>query len=275
MVASGVALSDVISDSGYAHRLAEHWALPLRRLGAGIVTDLHPHDRGTKGTHQGAICFHGNLYCPATPTALFDLRPLAQGAPPEQVAEHDGRCAELDRYRFGRISTDDADGFHRVACPAVAGKLRCPLRLESMALAHDRPEVLSPPEEPQPCCVQQTITVPPKVNAKTRQKHPYPSKAHRRSYARRTSAERYNATVKDPATTSVEKGWCRLMGLTPLSVFLACTTVVRNLRIVDAFEARQADNARRAALGLAPKTRKRRRKTIDDLIGSATPSAPP
>jgi hypothetical protein len=27
--------------------------------------DLHPHDRGTKGTYNGAICFNGALYCPA------------------------------------------------------------------------------------------------------------------------------------------------------------------------------------------------------------------
>ena len=46
LAASGVALGDVLSDSGYAHRVAEHWALPLWGAGAQIVTDLHPHDRG-------------------------------------------------------------------------------------------------------------------------------------------------------------------------------------------------------------------------------------
>ena len=30
MVDSGVALADVLADLGYAHRVAEHWALPLR-----------------------------------------------------------------------------------------------------------------------------------------------------------------------------------------------------------------------------------------------------
>ncbi len=34
------------------------------------------------------------------------------------------------------------------------------------------------------------------------QKHDYPSKAHRRSYARRTGAERGFATTKDPATSN-------------------------------------------------------------------------
>ena len=69
LASSGVALGDVLADSGYAHRVAEHWALPLRALGAEIVTDLHPHDRGPRGTFAGAICSNGNLYCPATPPA--------------------------------------------------------------------------------------------------------------------------------------------------------------------------------------------------------------
>ena len=45
---------------------------------------------------------------------------------------------------------------------------------------------------------------------------------------------------------------------------LAATTLlaVRNQRILDTFDARQADTARRAAAGLPPRTRKRRRKTL-------------
>ena len=47
MVEGGVLVGDVLCDSGYAHRVPEHWALPLRALGAKLVMDLHPHDRGT------------------------------------------------------------------------------------------------------------------------------------------------------------------------------------------------------------------------------------
>ena len=86
------------------------------------------------------------------------------------------------------------------------GKIRCPLRAASMRLDRDRPEILQPPQHPQACCTQQTITVPPEVNAKTRQKHDYPSAAWRRSYARRTGAERGFATAKDPATNNISRG---------------------------------------------------------------------
>ena len=150
-------------------------------------------------------------------------------------------------------------------CPAVMGKIRCPHRPESMKLDRGRPEVLTPPEHPPACCARQTITVPPEVAAKTRQKHDYPSPEHRRSYARRTSAERAFSTIKDPATTSIARGWCRLMGVTPLALWLACLLAVRNQRILSAWDARQQQNARRAAAGLPPKTRKRRRQTLASL----------
>jgi len=268
----GIPLGDVLADSGYAHRDAGAWALPPRAAGAALVQDLHPHDRGPKGTHDGAIIANGNLYCPATPRTLLEPGPLPRHATPEQAAAHDAKTAETARYKLGRITSDDQDGYHRVQCPAAMGEIRCPLRPPSMTLDRDRPEILQSPGHPQACCTQQTLTVPPEVTARTRQKHDYPSAAHRRSYARRTGAERGFATAKDPATNTISRGWCRLMGLTPLMLFAVTLLVVRNQRILAAWDARQAENARRAAAGLPPRTRKRRRKTLTML---ATATRPP
>jgi len=265
MPEDGIPLGDILADSGYAHRDPGAWAIPLRQAGAALVQDLHPHDRGPKGTHDGAIISNGNLYCPKTPRALLELGPLARSATREDAAAHDARTAELARYKLSRLTRDDADGYHRVACPAAAGKIRCPLRPASMTLDRDRPEILQPPQHPQACCTQQTITVPPEINAKTAQKHDYPSAAHRRSYARRTGAERGFATAKDPATNDISRGWCRLMGLTPLMLAITCLLVVRNQRILAAWDARQEENQRRAAKGLPPKTRRRRRSTLASL----------
>lgn len=259
MVRSGVAVGDVLADSGYAHRIAAHWAVPLRRLGARLVQDLHPGDRGPKGTFAGAIAADGSLWCPAIPASLLDMAPPARGASSSDVAAHDARFAEAAHYKLGRISADDADGYHRVACPATAGKLRCPLKADSMTLGHERPEVLEPPSHPPRCCAQASITVGPDVNAKTRQKHDYPGPVFRRSYRRRTAVERSFSTWKDPASTDVRRGWCRLMGRAKNLVMLTFATVVANLRVLAAFEARQRDDARRAAVGQPPRTRRRRR----------------
>jgi hypothetical protein len=271
MPAAGIPLGDVLADSGYSHRVPRHWAVPLRAAGAALIQDLHPGDRGPKGTHEGAIISNGSLYCPATPRSLLETGPLARTASKEQAAAHDAKTAETARYKLGRLTADDPDGYHRVQCPAVTGKIRCPLRPASMTLDRDRPEILQPPEHPQACCTQLTITVPPEVAAKTRQKHDYPSAAWRRSYARRTGAERGFATAKDPATSDISRGWCRLMGLTPLMLFTATLLAVRNQRILAAWDARQEDNARRAARGLPPRTRRRRRKTLTALTAPAPP----
>lgn len=265
---SGIAIGDVLADSGYAHRAASAWALPLRALGARLVQDHHPADRGPKGTHAGAIIANGNLWCPCTPPALLQISPLARAASAADTTAHDTTTTEAARYKLGRICADDTDGYHRVACPAATAKIRCPLRPESMTLALDHPEILTPPEHPPTCCTQQTITVPPEVNAKTAQKHDYPGAGWRRSYARRTGAERTFSTIKDPASTDTTRGWCRLMGLTAITLFFTCAMVVRNERIIDAFESRQADDARRAAAGQAPRTRRRRRRSLAELIDS-------
>jgi hypothetical protein len=267
----GIPLGDILGDSGYSHRDADAWAVPLRAAGAQLVQDLHPHDRGPKGTHAGAVISNGNLYCPKTPRPLLELGPLARAAAKEQAADHDRKTGELARYKLGRITAGDADGYHRVQCPAAAGKVRCPLRPASLRLDRDRPEILQPPEHPQACCTQQTITVPPHVLAKTAQKHDYPSAAWRRSYARRTGAERGFATAKDPASNDISRGWCRLMGLAPLMLFVTTLLVARNERILAAWNTRQEENTRRAAKGLPPKSRRRRRKT---LTATASPGPP-
>jgi len=271
MPADGIPLGDILSDSGYAHRDAGAWAVPLRHSGAQLVQDLHPLDRGPRGTHRGAIIANGNLYCPATPRPLLELGPLARDATPDQAAAHDQQTAETARYKLGKITTGDHDGYHRVMCPAAMGKLRCPLRPASMRLDRSRPEILTPPGHPPACCTQQTITVPPQTCAKTAQKHDYPSKEHRKSYARRTGAERTFSTAKDPASNNIARGWTRLMGLAPLMLWLTCLLAVRNQRILAAWDARQAGDARRAAAGRPPKTRRRRRKTLASLATAAPP----
>ena len=168
MPEDGIPPGDIPAGSGYAHRDAGAWAVPLRQAGAQLVQDLHPLDRGPRGTRHGAIIANGNLYCPATPRTLQELGPLARDATPGQVSAHDQQSAELARHKLGRITSDDADGYHRVMCPATMGKIRCPLRPASMTLTRDRPEILTPPEHPPACCTQQTITVPADVAAKTR-----------------------------------------------------------------------------------------------------------
>ena len=259
MAGSGIPLGDILADSGYSHRVPATWASPLRQAGAQLIHDLHPSDRGPRGTHEGAIICNGCLYCPCTPAGLLQLVPLPPGAGAAEVAVHDQQTAELARYKLGLHAAEDADGYRRHACPAAAGKIRCPLRPGSMLLDRSRPEILAPPEHPPACCTRQTITAGPHVAEKTRQKHDYPSAAWRQSYRRRTAAERLNATIKDTATTSIGRGWTRLTGLTPLMLSLTCLTAMRNQRILTARDKHQQHHARPTA-DQPPTPRSRRRR---------------
>ena len=72
---------------------------PAPPAGAQLVQDLHPSDRGPRGTHHGAIIANGNLYCPATPRTLLELGPLARDATPDQAAAHDQQTAETARLQ--------------------------------------------------------------------------------------------------------------------------------------------------------------------------------
>jgi hypothetical protein len=116
MPAAGIALSDMPADSGYAHRAAA-WALPLRAADAQLVQDLHPHDRGPKGIHQGAIISNGNLYCPCAPRSLLELGPPGRAASAGDITAHDAKTAETARYKLGRLTADDEDGLPPGAVP--------------------------------------------------------------------------------------------------------------------------------------------------------------
>jgi hypothetical protein len=231
--------------------------------------DLHPEDRGRRGTFEGAVAANGALFCPATPEPLLDLGPLKRGATPEEVAAHDARFAELVRFKLSALSAADEDGYQRVICPAAAGKVRCPHKAPSLDLSMEHPSVSHPPAELPRCCAQVSITVAPQVNEKTRQKHDYAGPAHRTSYARRTAAERTYASLADPSVGGIGRGWCRLFGRAKNTLMYALAVVVRNVRIVESFERREAEEARAKAIG--PTHRRRRRHQRDTPAPSEQP----
>ena len=65
MPATGIPLGDILADSGYAHRDAAAWAIPLRLAGAQLIQDLHPSDRGPRAP----------ITAPSSPTATCTARP--------------------------------------------------------------------------------------------------------------------------------------------------------------------------------------------------------
>lgn len=262
MAGGGIPIAEVLYDSGYSFKIG--FGQRLRALGAELVMDLHPFDRGPKGDFEGAVCLNGNLYCPAVPERLVELGPLERGASAERTALHDRASQALDAYRFARHAGPDGDGYERVMCPAAAGRIRCPLVESSLHLGFAHPTVADAPQRPPRCCSQKTLTVPPEINVKTRQKHPYPSAAHRSSYARRTTAERAYARLCDPAGEGIRRGWCRLFGEAKNTLMYALAAVAHNVRILLAAE-------KAARSGRRPRMRRRRHQPP---VHTAEPSSP-
>ena len=84
MPAAGIPLGDVLADSGYAHRDADAWALPLRQAGAQLIQDLHPHDADPRAPTTA----------PSSPTATSTAR-----APPAPCWNSDRSPAMPPRTR--------------------------------------------------------------------------------------------------------------------------------------------------------------------------------
>ena len=164
MPEAGIPLGDILADSGYAHRDAGAWAIPLRAVrraaGPGPAPARPRPPRHPPRRHHR----QRQPLLPGHPPHAAGTRPAGPRRHPRtRPAAHDQQSAETARHKLGQITSDDADGYHRVMCPAAMGKIRCPLRPASMTLTRDRPEILTPPEHPPACCAQQTITVPPQT----------------------------------------------------------------------------------------------------------------
>ena len=197
-------------------------------------------------TH-GAVIANGNLYCPAAPRALLELGPLSRAAtrrrPRSRREDRRGRPLQArppHQRRRRRLPPASAPP-PRARSAARCGRHRCP--------GPGPPRDPQPPGDPQACCTQQTITVPPERRRQDPAEARLPVGGLARSYARRSGAERGFATAKDPASNDITRGWCRLMGLAPLMLFTVALLTVRNQRILTAWNARQEENQRRAAAG--------------------------
>ncbi len=181
--------------------------------------DLHPHDRGTaRAPTSGAILWNGNLYCPGHTQGA--LRPRAARAAGPAEAEvggprrADGRTRALQarahqrpRRRGLSAGSPVPSGDRQGPLPATRsldgarplpsrGRHRCPNTLPRAARRRRSPSR-------------------PRSTPKTAQTSRLPLHGAPAPFLSpgASAAERSYATVKDPATIDVARGWCRVMGL--------------------------------------------------------------
>ena len=176
---------------------------------------------------------------------LFDTiaRPERLAAGPE-LETFIGQIEQREQWALRRVAGPDASGKERYECPARAGKLRCPTHPTSMTLPLALPKVSQPPSEaPLPtCCSQRTITLPGEVDAKSRQRHYWGSRAWVEAFSRRSRVEGWFGNLKNDNTEALGRGAFRVMGICKTSLMLSIYAAATNLRLLRSWAGRTLGN---------------------------------
>jgi hypothetical protein len=245
----GLELGKVLADRGFSELAVENWVAPMRNLGAELVFDYRAIDRGVVMI-LGALVSDGAPHCPCTPKELQQVqRPprIGLGHPPGPRAEQ----RRKDQYKTDRENLEKAIalverrdqylgthlsgsgyGFDVWQCPALAGKIRCKRRPDSLYLPDDRPYLDPGPEiEYGEFCKDASITLEPDVQPKLRQRFLWMSTRWRSWYRRRSYAEGVFGNIKNPATEAIGRGWIQLAGTIATTIMLWAAVSHYNYRI--------------------------------------------
>jgi hypothetical protein len=241
-------------DRAYTAALPGRFHLPARALGYSPVMDYRADQLGIQANSQGALLVEGTWYCPALPepliTATADLRDKTISG--ETYA---AQIAARGTYQLKHKDGPDADGYHRLSCPAAGPRpaLICPLRPASLAPRDGRAKIFNPPEDPPKVCRQTAITIAPDTGARYRQDLPYGTPEWHTRYATlRNTIEGLNGYAKDPAHEALaQPGRRRVRGIAACSVFTALLLMAASIRKIRACRAlaaeqRTGDTVRRA-----------------------------
>jgi hypothetical protein len=190
-------------DRAYTAALPDRFHLPARALGYSPVMDYRADQLGIQASSGGALLIEGSWYCPAIPEPLITTTARLRDHAIDREL-YDQQIAARAAYQLKRKDGPDADGYQRLACPALGHHpgLMCPLREPSLAPRDGRPKVLQPPQEPPKTCRQTAITIAPGTGARYRQDLPYATPAWHARYATlRNTIEGLNGFIKDPPPT--------------------------------------------------------------------------
>lgn len=223
----------IIGDRLYSNLKRENWYDHLAAEGFRQVVDMRETDQAWTDV-DGMRTTAGWCHCPATPMHLEKIaRPV--GVPSQEFRE---RIAE--RWSYAAEIKDRTAEWRRYQCPALKGKLRCPLRPGSLAAGADLPLVQDPPKKDTApaICTQQSVKVhanQPNAQGKLWQDHYWGSDPQLRQMARRTSIEQVFAKRKDRHGTNLDRGFVRVSGLTAMTFALGMVVLAGNIRDLEAW----------------------------------------
>ena len=241
--------ADLLVDAHYHYKQLERWKIELDGRGIAQHHTLRKDEQGFTESERLRWAA-GWAHCPCTPDELGDLPAPSPNATPEVKDRwrQDIRLREL--YAMKQHTLPGADGRHRVKCPALAGKVGCPLRAGTVAAAvtYGLPIIQNPPTtqdgEPLPAfCTRDTMTVtPPPAVHKLQQRHYFGSEEWEKMWRRRTYVEGSYGIRKNPALQNVRRGHFQVFGLVWVHIVMALVNASYNTHMIRNWYERQLED---------------------------------
>lgn len=230
-------ITDVLVDRHYHYKEFNRWADQLIKRGITQHLDLRSTELGFT-EFDGMRWAAGAAHCPGTPDELGDLSRPPLNATPAEKMRFEAKIKIREAMAMSQHTPPNAAGQQRVKCPALAGKVGCPLRTktEEVAVKLGLPLIENPPHiDTHPvlpaCCTQQTVTTtPPESIRKHQQPHYWGSETWTRHYERRSCVEGTYGNRKNPAAENVDRGQNQVFGLVWLHIIHTLTAASHNAR---------------------------------------------
>ena len=235
----------VLWDRWYSNLTEDNWYHYLRSNGWNQAVDMREDDQSWTDV-RGMRITAGSPHCPATPDALERI-PKPFGAKEGAKGDFHEAIAQRVPYAMSLHGENAERGTRRFMCPALAGKVRCPLRPQSLALSAAHPLVENPPirdTAPECCTVKSTVTISADDrNAKARlwQRHYWGTPEQTAETDRRTSVEQAFSRLKDSNGTDMTRGFVRVVGLARVSLAVGLMAVATNIRELEVWAVRHDD----------------------------------
>lgn len=234
-LAMGNTITDILTDRHYSYKTEDRWYLELLERGIRQHVDLHHNDQGFRD-YNGMKLAAGWMHCPATPDRLGRIDSPSPNAAPDVKAAFAARIEERQQYAMRRVTRIGPNSKARWECPALDGRVGCPLREGTVEVAHHNklPVVTEPPDpaDAPACCTQRTVTSGRDAQLKVEQEHYWGSRKWKKRYNARTYVEGAFGNMKNPTTESVQRGFFQVTGLAKVNFMVGIALVAHNLRML-------------------------------------------
>ena len=235
IIAKGTRVTDICVDRDYSYKKVERWASELRRRRINQHLDLRSGEQGFRD-YNGLKVAAGWMHCPATPFELGHIPRPGPNATEKARKEFRRNIDKRQSYAMARIERTNGDGRARWQCPALEGRIGCPLREGTVeaARAGGLPIVDNPPdiEHAPKCCTNSGGTVATRYEKQQKHEQPHYWGSHewKAAYDRRTFVEGFFGSLKNPDAEDLHRGSTRFTGLPKVSLSVAFAVAATNIR---------------------------------------------